>query len=136
MQFAVEYQQFDVLVMPDKKGLGTRFVNWVKNLISEQKERFKQNLALYFAACVLNCCGLPLSNLSVLPAPKSLDALQLVLAVERLSKLRQDFESYLDKADFYSSTKHEVSILKKYSVITIITNVYAVIPKLGYSCHM
>ena len=115
MQFAVEYQQFDVLVMSDKKGLGARFVNWFKSILLEQKEleRFKQNLALYFAACVLHCCGLPLSTVSstVLPAPKSLDALQLVLASERLSKLRQDFESYLDKAGFYSSTKHEVSII-------------------------
>lgn len=102
-----------MLVMTDQKNIGARFVNWMKSLVSKQEEleRFKQNLALYFAACVLSCCGLPLlplNNSAGLPADKSLDALQLELSAERLRKLRMDFESYLDRAGFYSATKHEV----------------------------
>ena len=114
VQFAVEYQQFDVFVMPDKKGFwkGTLFGNLIKSLFSkhEDLERFKQNLALYFAACVLNCCGLALSSSSDLTAPNSLGDLQLEFAAEGLNKLRHDFESYLDKASIQSSTKHEVAI--------------------------
>lgn len=125
--FSDEYQQFDVLVVPvkkdssnsssegkrrheDRQNIAERFVNWIKSLASDSKEmeRFKLNAALYFAACVLICCGLPISNSVNLPAPKSLDDLQIVIARERLQKLRCDFDCYLDKTDFSSSTKHEV----------------------------
>ena len=101
--FADEYQQFDVLVGPVKQAVRPRLVTWFNLLISDtEQKRIEQNLALYFSSCVLNCCGLPLL------APKSLDALQLGLAAERISKLRRDFESYLDRANTDSSTNHEV----------------------------
>ena len=74
---------------------------WVKSLVSEKKEVFQQHLSLYFAACVLNCCGLLTSSpTGRIQPPDSLDALQLELTSRRLAKLRGDFESYLDRAGF------------------------------------
>ena len=112
MQFAVEYQQFDVLVIPDKKGVKPFFGNIIKSIFlkQEEQERFKQNLALYFAACVLDCCGLPLDSSSGPTAPI---ALKIEFAAECLNKLRLDFESYMDKANINQPTKHEVAIFYK-----------------------
>ena len=104
--YVVEFQQFDVLAtVPSKKGLGARLMtalpDWVKSLVSEKKEVFQQDLSLYFAACVLNCCGLLTSSpTGRIHPPDSLDALQLELTSMRLAKLRGDFESYLDRAGF------------------------------------
>ena len=111
MKFTGEYQQFDVLVVPDKQADGARLANCFSlHMSKKERERFEQDLALYFYSCVLDSCGLPLSaSSSSLPAPESLDALQLGLAEERIRKLRNDFESYLIRAHSEWSTNHEVS---------------------------
>jgi hypothetical protein len=97
----VEFQQFDVLAVFNKKGMVERLIYWVKGLDSEKNEVFQQDLSLYFAACVLNCCGLLTSSpTGRIQPPDSIEALQIELTLKRLAKLRDDFQSYLDRAGF------------------------------------